>query len=480
MKEPALSTRRASLDTNASAIAHSTISIGQIAKFPEPPSSIPSSPVSSTFAAATARQLPIPPRPLQLKVPEPLHPRRLPQPPPTSFVPHVNPIHSFVQPSNNPPTTSSSTISNSTVSAHDWHDGASSIDVITVVPNTLPTSFITALLQENKIQRRSTGSLALSGISETPYSRNSPGRNPGQYDSSLAADSLLPSHNSESSAVTTVTGWPTQVRSKSFASSETFKSSDGLLEKRPDRADANELGSVRAHQPHYPISQDPGSRSLHGPSLSVRSSKTLLSRVSQRLSLRHLFIRKPKPLPPVPLLPDFSLAQQRTQHELEMSSALPDLINRASTLRRMLENGHRPHSSTESFEVISLRNTPPIVSDTQDGKHNGEAVMWNNPRSSWFQKFQHTYASRTDTNRRRIIIARLFILIIFLILGLVLGLVLGLRKHLQASCPEGKVGSKCNISKRRILPIVADANRPKMQTVYVHQRHNVMAWRKPS
>jgi hypothetical protein len=48
-------------------------------------------------------------------------------------------------------------------------------------------------------------------------------------------------------------------------------------------------------------------------------------------------------------------------------------------------------------------------------------------------------------------IARLFILIIFLIVGLVLGLVLGLRKHPQTSCPEGKVGSKCNISKRRIF-----------------------------
>src|SRR5258708_39986972 len=108
MKEPVFSTRRASVDTNASAIAHSTISIGQIAKFPDPPSSIPSSPAASTFAAA--RQLPRPP---QLKVPEPLHPRRLPQPPPTSFIPNVDHSHSFVQPSNNPQTTSSPTISNS-------------------------------------------------------------------------------------------------------------------------------------------------------------------------------------------------------------------------------------------------------------------------------------------------------------------------------------------------------------------------------
>ena len=435
-----------SVDTNASALAESTISIGQIAKFPEPPSSIPNSPVASTFAAATARQLPVPPR-LQAPAPQP---RKLPRPPPTSLFhhDHVDPSHSFVQPSSNPQTTS-----NSILSAHDWHDGASSIDVNTVLPNPLPTSFITALLQENKIKRTSTTSLALSGTSETLYSRNVPGRCGGQLDASSGPGSptaALPLPYDSPKSVDRISGTTT----KSVASSETLKT-DVLLEKRPDFADAKELDCGRAHQP-YVLSQDQTasepSRSQHGSPASVRSSKSFLSRMSRRLSQHHLFVRKTKLLPPVPILPSISLAQQRTQHELDMSSALPDLINRASTLRKMLENGQRPHSNVGSFEVVSLRNTARIISDAQDGKHNSGTVTWGNSSSTWYQKFQRAYASRT-CKRKRIVIA-CFILIIFLICGLVLGPVLGLRKHPQSSCPKGKVGSKCNISKPRTLHLL--------------------------
>src|SRR5258707_11245470 len=81
-----------SVDTNVSDRAESTITIGQIIKFPEPPSSIPNSPAASTFAAA--RQLPRAPR---LQEPAPLHLRKLPLPP-ASFINHVNPSHSFVNP----------------------------------------------------------------------------------------------------------------------------------------------------------------------------------------------------------------------------------------------------------------------------------------------------------------------------------------------------------------------------------------------
>lgn len=441
-----------SVDTNASAIAESTISLGQIRKFPDPPDSIPSSPAASSFSASgsSARQLPIPPRFPHLLPTAPLQPRKLPYPP-TSFV-HSRPQNNSIL-----------------VSAHDWHDGASTIDSGSATehgPNGLSTSFITSLLQENKLKRASSATtLALSGISESPYFQPSSAtyRSPcNTYPASASLTSAFIDPCYLPTSVPSLTGRPssamTTVRSKSFASSKTSQSADGLLEKTASATCQSDLGnkelnSAEARQPHF-LTQDPmvsrhpaaGSKS---PPISARSSKSFISRISKGLSLRHVFVRKTKPLPPIPILPNISLAQQQTYHELEMSSALPDLINRATTLRTMLENGQRPHSSAGSFYVVNSQDTSFHINNPQDpnGNHGTETFIRSKSNSSWYQKFQRAYASPTwalKSKRKWLIIS---VLLTLSIIALVLGLVLGLRKHQQTSCPEGNVGSTCNISK---------------------------------
>lgn len=168
----------ASVDTNASAIAESTISLG-LSRFPEPPSSIPSTPLRGNFDSPsssirsfnTAIPRTAPLRPFKPQEKSPNSP--LPSGPFTNPGPSfksIKPVeHSAAKASDPPQPSSSSHI----ISPYDWHDGASSIDVDAAEDRLLPTSFITSLLQENKdlkkSKRTSYASEAFSGISEMTY-----------------------------------------------------------------------------------------------------------------------------------------------------------------------------------------------------------------------------------------------------------------------------------------------------------------------
>ncbi|KAI0080078.1 hypothetical protein K474DRAFT_1590781 [Panus rudis PR-1116 ss-1] len=107
-----------------------------------------------------------------------------------------------------------------------------------------------------------------------------------------------------------------------------------------------------------------GASSSAGPSRTKRerrqstySSKTTKSYVSslitrlshstgERKSLKQAtqWFRR-KPLPPVPRLPDLSIAQEAEHRKQEAALPLPELVNRAQTLHQLLDKGHRPHQS---------------------------------------------------------------------------------------------------------------------------------------
>ena len=163
----------ASLDTNASGIAESTISLG-LSRFPSPPSSIPSTPQRSNFdtpspSRSSFNAPSVAPLIKATKATKHEHP----SPSSTTVISRANAAHSM-SPSfldahiREQPHPSTSSL----ISSYDWHGGAS-VDVDATEDRLLPTSFITSLLQENKdlrkTNRTSYASTALTYISEMTY-----------------------------------------------------------------------------------------------------------------------------------------------------------------------------------------------------------------------------------------------------------------------------------------------------------------------
>ncbi len=514
----------ASVDTNASALAESTISLGQISRFPEPPSSIPNSPTNSTFPSSKPVTIPAA---AALPHTSPRS-RRLPHPP-TSFVHHIDSTHSFKQ-SQLPydktlssGSTSQTLTSHSLLTSYDWHDGASSIDIDGADDHLLPTSFITSLLQENKLKRASTStSIALSGISDTTFApntkraqhdRSSPfpstrlmGAFPSQASYSLSpnhfkdekstklevqeslasAGTVLRRHSAQASTISTLSG-------PSIPDTDTFRSGDRLIQELPpvyeqDATDPKEFDSSASR--HNFISQDPMSLTQRRrynesrPGLaartsmySSRSTRPFVSRISRRLSFRRMFGRKVKPLPPFPLIPDIPLAEQQAHQQMEMSQPLPELIHRASALRAMLENGTRPHSSNGSFQVLSLRDAYYNNSARDPGYVEQEVrdLSRNGRKSSeypWHQKFWRSYISwfYGRRTRNKICLIVFGVVVLLIVVALVVGHLVRKRKRVQSQCQGATVGSACNISEySSTMPYLLEliANRCQL-CLYIH------------
>ncbi|KAH8099433.1 hypothetical protein BXZ70DRAFT_894922 [Cristinia sonorae] len=100
-------------------------------------------------------------------------------------------------------------------------------------------------------------------------------------------------------------------------------------------------------------------------SLITRISHSSGDRRSARQTAAHWFRRKP--LPPVPRLPNMSLTQEVEYQQAEAALPLPDLVNRAQTLSRMLDKGHRPHSSNHPSSHTASRLASQAPSEDGDG-----------------------------------------------------------------------------------------------------------------
>lgn len=170
-------TSKPSLETNASGFAESAISFSA---FPEPPTSIPSTPVRSVFGepsspSSSNPHFPGPSRQTSYQATTnyiPPLPSHLPR-----FAGLESTRHHVL--TNDKRENGSSSVSPSALSPYDWHEGASSIHVDAAEDRLLSTSFITSLLRENTgpLNRSSYSSDAMSGISEMTYPPKYPNTN---------------------------------------------------------------------------------------------------------------------------------------------------------------------------------------------------------------------------------------------------------------------------------------------------------------
>ena len=322
---------------------------------------------------------------------ESFHLSQFPLPPPTLSVPHEARILPLVQNSpslsyNAPPTARSSAVrklpavpaaaapallsqpspsmvrssassskvsSTKTLSAHDWHEGASSIDVDATEDRLLPTSFITSLLRENKGpligQRTSYSSDAVSGISEMTYppvnlpsALHRPIQRPGSGQKPQGTRPPPPSYHRRP--------WGPNDDTVSYVSSVTdaqfVVNSDkvlvGITPTVLHRTSLNGQVWTRAN----PTGVDGSAYKRRSTSSIKTSSPSILSRMSSRKSIKAIFTRtKVKPLPPVPLIPDMPIAMEREHRKEEEETPLPELMHRAGTLQDLLERGYHPHHS---------------------------------------------------------------------------------------------------------------------------------------
>ncbi|KAF8168004.1 hypothetical protein B0H34DRAFT_41501 [Crassisporium funariophilum] len=528
----------ASLDTNASGLAESTISLG-LSRFPEPPSSIPSTPLRSEFGGGT----PTPTR-TTFNIPSAQHysplrkttPLAGPSNTSTSFTHFANRGPSF-----NPiPASTSSTLhtgvatqpstSSQALSPYDWHDGASSIDVDAREDRLLPTSFITSLLQENKdsrtSQRTSYASDAISGISEMTYP---PIRNQSDADNMISAryssGRVLPYHIPQDSrqppssysqvakpsnrtsgdsetlhssqeyppiigtaslsqgvrvpgasvvGVAPATLRTFSVSGTSNASSgmdtDTLRSTDKVFQRRLSTTfeAGNELTvDYKSFDPYSPaLPSTAGTRgrffreSLR-PDPEFRNSShsnksaapTFISRISG-ISLRHVFgWRKVKPLPPVPIIPHIPLSMENAHRLQDQTTPLPDLVNRAGNLRELLEKGHYPHQSYNSYHVfpdpsstsyntyeaevrkLGLPETRPMMAQRNPPIHNDPPPSSHRPATAKI--------SVPKTRKRTCLIIGVILVAAIAAIGAGVGATVGRKKKSQFNCSGNFTGAAC-------------------------------------
>lgn len=515
----------ASLDTNASGIAESTISLG-LSRFPEPPSSIPSTPLRTNFESASPSRAALGSASLP-----PISPlRRAPPPPPPRGppLPSSDPSPSF-NPTPAPPpqpVVHASQPASSNVSTMDWNDGASSIGLDATEDRLLPTSFITSLLQENKEirknKRSSYSSDAFSGISEMTYppimnrpesSNNSANRyTPGKpapnhrlLDSRSPPPSSFPrpskastkSSNRQSDSSETlhsIQGYPSigkVVSGNAPGSASTYGPAPPYTKSASSQISADSIGSVekgyqnklsttyevgdeqmleytKAHAwpaPNAPT--EPQRRLLrdNGPNDplardSVHSFKSMapsfMSKISG-ISLRRILPwRKVKPLPPVPLIPNISLAAENAHRKEEETAPLPDLVNRAGVLREMLDNGHRPYDSTHNSVYQGLPNPASMPYDQYEAEARRLGLQGGNlqtttihadPSPTTGRRRVSALAFASTKKKRMYLILSIFLVAILAAIGAGVGISIGKKKSLQPSCSGNFVGAGCTLGK---------------------------------
>ncbi|KAK0506186.1 hypothetical protein EDD18DRAFT_1373542, partial [Armillaria luteobubalina] len=447
----------ASQDTSASGMADSTISNGEslrLSQFPQPPSSIPSTPLQTDFAPPS----PSTPTFRTIIAPLFLHHR--------SSTSHVSPYSG-----------------SGTYAPHDWYDGASSIDVDDAEDRLLSTSFITSLLQEhstpssNGVSRRaSIGSDAFSGISEMTYPptsrypdpvdrppslppppstslRISPPRKPqgarprqrpptsftGKVPPTTTdySDTLYSEHEDSS---------PTIIRSASFsrgfkvpgasvvgvapATLRTISShGDG------DGSDYKEFIRSSSTLPltkQHPPSARPKSR--HSTHSNHSTSPSFLSRVSstsKSIVQRLPNWRRTKPLPPVPIIPHIPIAAEIASRQREAIMPLSDLAARAGTLNNMLEKGGG---------AIPTNGDPWRIHRNRKSQHG--PIMYSPESSSSVTTKSTSHFSR----KKKLIILGIFIAAALITIGVAVGVTVSRKGQDLPQCAAGLAGAACELN----------------------------------
>lgn len=306
-----------------------------------------------------------------------------------------------------------------TLSPHDWHEGASSIDVDATEDRLLSTSFITSLLRETGDTRRNSFASEASELTYPPvYRVDHAPRSARPPPSSFTAipefsqqetsdsDTLYSNHDNymivrsasrarlQGSGVVGVA--PASYRSIAGISSEfsPTEAADVVHQSLQPSRIASESNEARLAAGEYEIEpcslpfspalpssgsqihflRDPVSQP-HSPEIrqSIHSIKSFvpsfISKVSSTShSLSRVFARrKVKPLPPVPVIPHIPIADEIQYRIAEESLPLPLLMERAGTLNGMLEKGYHPHRSLSSYyQNINLLKDEGVASAIKD------------------------------------------------------------------------------------------------------------------
>jgi len=377
-----------SIDTTASGIAESTISLG-LARFPEPPSSFPTPPLrSDSPSTASVGRRPLPQRPVHS--------------------PHSQ-THTPLSPR----------------SPHDWHDGASSIAVDSKEERLLPASLITTLLQEDR--RASTTSDAQSGISEMTYppaNRTHPRTQP-----------VPPS------------AW--QHPHIDYRTSAVSSDVDSFADARayiPALRTISSQGSIDTAHSTSRLVQD------HTRPPSVHSQKSYAPSFISRISSlrRKLTWRRAQPLPAVPRIDNIPIAVENEHRRMDESAPLPHLVHRAGALEQMLEKGHRPQSlvSSKIMPATASSYNPYEAEMWKYGSspQNAPQSIHKPLSSKKSYSFRQKANQRFNLTRRKILILiGVLIVIIAAAVGIGVGVASGKKNVPQFNCPGNFTGNLCNL-----------------------------------
>ena len=470
----------ASMDTNASAIAESTISMA-LSKFPEPPSSIPSTPLRSEFGAISSPSrttFSVPPLnspPRHLSVQDAGHSK-----PSSSRVPgrsHFSKKDST--PFYGPYVRGNLPESSQTPLTHD-SDGTSAIDVDAIEERLLPTSFITSLLQENKAQRRlkhNTTGDNMSGISEmtyppldqldsddTLYSCHSSGGPPDSHMPPSAyplAQKFSNRISGDSETLHSNQGHMPMIRTASISRgvrvqgtsivgiapatlhnlSSANQYSSSLDAHNPDKslhrrlpstpeADDDDHKVFNSYSPSPFLHTEPAEPHIKDTAVDLAPT-SLLSRISA-ISLRPWW--KVKPLPPVP---EISLTTEYTHRKYEESASLPELINRAGALQDLLAKGQNPHHSMTSLFEPSL--APHSVREVVGDKSETASRAVTSP------VIHQLAAANASATRRKKRIYFLILVVALTAIGAGVGVFKSHEKQRPLACKGAFTGAACNL-----------------------------------
>lgn len=480
----------------ASGLAESAISYSA---FPEPPSSIPATPIRSVFGSAS---------PSLANVHNPVSFRRDSQLTGGSIASASNRFSRSTldretgrgltsQPGKQESDVNS--VSGSNISPYDWHEGASSIDVDATEDRLLPTSFITSLLRENTgpraANRASYSSDAISGISEMTY----PPRNP--FLDSLRDSSAIPSHvssprqshrgplprpmggrprnshprgnvheagsseaNSHGKLVTQENSrrdGKNVTRKGSMLSQSTLvaEQSDGSskcggklaayseVEETEDESQldiktnstsgfAGSRTNLASQRPAPVVDSDSRKRdSMHSTRSTAPSFLSRISSLGQRT-----FMWRRKPLPPLPTIPHVIVTAERGNQMADEQAPLPDLVIRANHLHGLLEKGYHPHQSVASYWTKNEQLTSSFDDATTTERLHRENSSRKQPL------FPKSLVIAWVLGNKLWVILGIFILILIAI-GSAVGVTAQRNKIHKVSTCQGDVGGQnCNLN----------------------------------
>ncbi|GLB36245.1 hypothetical protein LshimejAT787_0305330 [Lyophyllum shimeji] len=497
-----------SQDTNASGIADSTISYGEsLSQFPQPPASIPTTPIRSEFGVPSPSRSTFSTRTAPL-----LPPRRKPLPVPGAA--SGKPAYKFPSASVASGSSASARSGHSEastsqpssrqpaprVSPYDWHDGASSIGMDATEDRLLSTSFITSLLRESsgnrENHRASYGSDGLSGFSEMTYpplassyvdpssstTRALVQRPQGKRPPPSAFAPIQESPNrlsGDSETIYSVGDHSPVVRKASVSRGTQGASVVGVASAtlhitKPKDIPYGDGGSpfYTASQPFLPQDGPAGGvrprflkpnstpqrrESLH----SVKSVvPSIISRISSHLSIRRILEwRKAKPLPPVPLIPHVPIAAESEHRREEESKSLPELVNRVGALQGFLEKGYDPHQSVATFYAAQKgEGLASAFDDADTVLRDAVGVKTARLSRSANSPFKVTTASPRLHNvgavrggltvpkrRRTLIVLGVFLAVCLAAVCTAVGITVGRKKSLPV-CAGNMTGAACNLN----------------------------------